>query len=32
MNVGIYIYELAEELDWAGPWEVLPRGPTAPTA
>lgn len=23
MNVGIYIYELAEELDWAGPWEVL---------
>jgi transcriptional regulator GlxA family with amidase domain len=23
MNVGIYIYERAEELDWAGPWEVL---------
>ncbi len=23
MNIGIYIYELAEELDWAGPWEVL---------
>ena len=20
MNVGIYIYELAEELDWAGPF------------
>ncbi len=23
MNIGVYIYELAEELDWAGPWEVL---------
>jgi transcriptional regulator GlxA family with amidase domain len=23
VNVGVYIYELAEELDWAGPWEVL---------
>jgi hypothetical protein len=23
MNIGIYVYELAEELDWAGPWEVL---------
>ena len=23
MNVGIYVYENAEELDWAGPWEVL---------
>jgi transcriptional regulator GlxA family with amidase domain len=23
MNVGIYLYELAEELDFAGPWEVL---------
>jgi transcriptional regulator GlxA family with amidase domain len=23
MNVGIYIFENAEELDWAGPYEVL---------
>jgi len=23
MNIGIYIYAGAEELDWAGPWEVL---------
>ena len=23
MNIGVYVYELAEELDWAGPWEVL---------
>jgi len=23
MNVGVYIYEGVEELDWAGPWEVL---------
>jgi transcriptional regulator GlxA family with amidase domain len=23
MNVGVYIFENAEELDWAGPWEVL---------
>lgn len=23
MNIGIYVYERAEELDWAGPWEVL---------
>jgi transcriptional regulator GlxA family with amidase domain len=23
MNVGVYLYDLAEELDWAGPWEVL---------
>jgi transcriptional regulator GlxA family with amidase domain len=23
VNIGIYVYELAEELDWAGPWEVL---------
>jgi transcriptional regulator GlxA family with amidase domain len=23
VNIGIYIYEHAEELDWAGPWEVL---------
>ena len=23
MIIGIYVYELAEELDWAGPWEVL---------
>jgi transcriptional regulator GlxA family with amidase domain len=23
VQVGIYLYERAEELDWAGPWEVL---------
>lgn len=23
MNIGVYVYELAEELDWAGPWEVF---------
>jgi transcriptional regulator GlxA family with amidase domain len=23
VDIGIYVYELAEELDWAGPWEVL---------
>jgi transcriptional regulator GlxA family with amidase domain len=23
VNIGIYLYEQAEELDWAGPWEVL---------
>lgn len=23
MNVAIYLFENAEELDWAGPWEVL---------
>jgi transcriptional regulator GlxA family with amidase domain len=23
MNIGIYVYDGAEELDWAGPWEVL---------
>lgn len=23
MNIGIYLYPGAEELDWAGPWEVL---------
>ncbi len=23
MNIGIYLYPNAEELDWAGPWEVL---------
>jgi transcriptional regulator GlxA family with amidase domain len=23
VNIGVYLYELAEELDWAGPWEVL---------
>jgi transcriptional regulator GlxA family with amidase domain len=21
--IGIYVYDLSEELDWAGPWEVL---------
>jgi transcriptional regulator GlxA family with amidase domain len=21
--IGVYLYDLAEELDWAGPWEVL---------
>jgi transcriptional regulator GlxA family with amidase domain len=23
VNIGVYVYERAEELDWAGPWEVL---------
>jgi transcriptional regulator GlxA family with amidase domain len=23
MNIGVYLYEQSEELDWAGPWEVL---------
>ena len=23
MNIGVYIYEGVEELDWAGPWEVF---------
>jgi len=23
VNLGIYLYEQSEELDWAGPWEVL---------
>jgi len=23
VNIGIYLYEQSEELDWAGPWEVL---------
>jgi transcriptional regulator GlxA family with amidase domain len=23
VNIAIYLYEQAEELDWAGPWEVL---------
>ncbi len=23
MNIAIYLFDLAEELDWAGPWEVL---------
>jgi transcriptional regulator GlxA family with amidase domain len=23
VEIGVYLYELAEELDWAGPWEVL---------
>lgn len=23
MNIGVYVYGLAEELDWAGPWEVF---------
>src|SRR5580704_9801969 len=23
MNVAIYLFDLAEELDWGGPWEVL---------
>ena len=23
MNIGIYLYPLSEELDWAGPWEVM---------
>ena len=23
MNIGVALFEGAEELDWAGPWEVL---------
>jgi len=23
VNIGVYVYERSEELDWAGPWEVL---------
>ena len=23
VNIGVYLYEQSEELDWAGPWEVL---------
>jgi transcriptional regulator GlxA family with amidase domain len=23
VNIGIYLYDQAEELDWAGPWEVF---------
>ncbi len=23
MRIGVYLFDGAEELDWAGPWEVL---------
>jgi hypothetical protein len=24
-RIGVYLFDGAEELDWAGPWEVLAR-------